>query len=249
MTTFVCGQGPGAEGVLEHLLMTGYKVQVFSHPGKAGRQMLERSALAGMPGTFGSVNDRSSWAYAPTLPGLLVSIGYLTVVKPDVLAQVSGRAINCHYALLPNHKGRSAVPWAIIEGDRLTGVTWHWMTEKVDEGNVLLQATCQIDPHETQASLFAKLHRLAVATAPAAIRMARAGWDGWPQQGRGQYHKPGPPHGGAIDDQWRDDYIERFIRAMTYPPLAYATYRRQEVKSMEDFYRLAQEGARRDLVL
>lgn len=242
---WICGQGAGCEGILEVVLMLGEKVQVFTHPGALGERIYMQAAKAGMPATFGSVNDPDVYAYNLP-PSLIVSCGYLTILRGDTLKRP---AINCHYALLPRHRGRSAVPWAIIEGDDLTGVSWHWMTAGIDEGNLLIQATCPIDPGETQLSLFDKLHVLAAETAPAAIRLARGGWAGIRQRGRAQNHPPGPPHGGAINPQWRDDYIERFVRAMTLPPLPYASYKGHEVRTMDDFYTIAQEDAEAELVL
>jgi methionyl-tRNA formyltransferase len=232
----LCGQGAGCEGVLEHLLLLGYKLQVFTHPGPLGERMVMQAAKAGMPGTYLSVNDPSAWQYASP-PTLLISCGYLEIVTAETLARTPG--INCHYALLPRHRGRSAVPWAIIDGDEWTGVSWHWMTPRVDVGNLLMQMTCQIDPGDTQATLFDKLHRLAYETAPAAIRLARGGWAGIEQQGRASRHPAGPPHGGIINPMWDTERVERFIRAMTYPPLPYAVFADREVRSMEEFFTVA----------
>ena len=234
----LCGQGAGCVGVLEHLLLLGNKVQVYTHPGTPGDQMMMTAGLAGMPGTYRSVNDPDAWQWSVP-PTLLISCGYLEVVTPETLEKTP--AINCHYALLPRHRGRSAVPWAIIDGDEWTGVSWHWMTPRVDVGNLLMQMTCQIAANETQATLFDKLHKLARETAPAAIRLARGGWAGVEQQGRASRHPAGPPHGGIINPMWDTDKVERFIRAMIFPPLPCARFAGREVRSMEEFYRVAND--------
>ena len=198
--------------------------------------MMMTAGLAGMPGTYRSENDPDA-RQRSVPPTLLSSCGYLEIVSAEMLAATP--AINCHYALLPRHRGRSAVPWAILDGDPVTGVSWHWMTPRVDVGNLLMQMTCQIDLNETQATLFDKLHQLAYETAPAAIRLARTGWAGVEQQGRGSQHPAGPPHGGIINPMWDTEKVERFIRAMTYPPLPYARFADREVRSMEEFYTVA----------
>lgn len=177
------------------------------------------------------VNDVGSW---PWTPDLIVSVGYLRIIQPAILAATP--AINCHYALLPNHRGRSAVPWAIVNGDTMTGVTWHWIDEGIDTGRILLQAACQIDANETQATLFDKLHELAIDTWPAALALAQQSFTGWQQVGAANYHKAGPPCGGVIDPLWSDERIERFVRAMTYPPLPYATCNGWQVRNMKEFH-------------
>lgn len=232
----LCGQGPGCEIVLEYLLLQGHKLQVYSHPGSWGERMVMQAAKAGMPGTYASINDRTVWQYGMP-PTLIVSVGYLEIIDADMLQTSPG--INCHYALLPMHRGRSSVPWAIIEGDRVTGVSWHWITEGIDKGNLLAQAVCEIDATETQASLFDKLHAMAGETFPAALRLARGGWAGVEQRGVGSYHYAGPPYGGIINPMWDDSRVERFIRAMIYPPLAPATFAGREVRSMREFYEVA----------
>ena len=165
---------------------------------------------------------------------LVVSVGYLRIIRQPVIDAC--RVINCHYSLLPRHRGRSPVPWAIVDGDAMTGVTWHWVDKGIDTGRILVQAVCQIDADETQASLFDKLHALALDTWPAARTLAFDGVNGWQQRGEANYHRAGPPYGGVIDPLWFDTRIERFIRAMTYPPLPYATYNGWQVRNMKEYY-------------
>lgn len=232
MRTFLCGKGEGATAILRRIVaQEWYRVAVFS-PDEA------LTALAhelGVWHTAESVNQMHLW---PWQPELIVSCGYLDIITPAVIEEVDGKVINCHYALLPNHRGRSSVPWAILDGDTCTGVTWHYIDESVDTGNVLLQATCQIDPDETQGSLFGKLDELAACSWPAAWELVFAGYEGVPQSGQVRYHKAGPPHGGVIDLAWPDAYVERFVRAMTHPPRPYARLNGVEIRSFPEYLAL-----------
>jgi hypothetical protein len=101
----------------------------------------------------------------------------------------------------------------------------------------LLQATCPIGEQETQESLFGKVHYLLDEYFDAALKLALIDWRGVPQFGKRQYHSAGAPHGGVIDAMWGDEKVERFIRAMVYPPLPYATYNGVEVRDMGEFRR------------
>ncbi len=52
--------------------------------------------------------------------------------------------INFHNALLPNYPGRNAPTWVIYMGEKETGITWHYVTAGVDEGNIIIQKLCEI---------------------------------------------------------------------------------------------------------
>lgn len=53
--------------------------------------------------------------------------------------------INFHNALLPKFPGRNAPSWAIFENEKVTGITWHYVTNKVDGGDIIIQKSCDID--------------------------------------------------------------------------------------------------------
>lgn len=52
--------------------------------------------------------------------------------------------INFHNALLPDYPGRNAPTWVIYMGEKETGITWHYVTAGVDEGNIIIQKRCGI---------------------------------------------------------------------------------------------------------
>lgn len=63
-------------------------------------------------------------------------------------------AIGYHPSLLPRHRGRDAVRWAIHMGDKLTGGTVYWLNDKADGGEIAAQAWCWIRPDDTPDSLW-----------------------------------------------------------------------------------------------
>lgn len=229
MKVFLCGKGKAAGNIFARLQEMNQPVAVFTHPGDG---LLAQAAQAGAPKTIQSINETAYW---PWMPEMIISCGYLYIVAPDVLERVQGRAINCHYSLLPRHRGRSPVPWAIFDGDERTGITWHWIDDGIDTGRMLTIASTRIEPDETQTTLFDKLHTLAACYFDVAWRLAMAGEAGVEQTGEASYHYSGPPCGGEIDPSWPDDKVERFIRAMTYPPYPYARLGGREVRTMADY--------------
>nr|DAC76731.1 TPA_exp: methionyl-tRNA formyltransferase [Streptomyces sp. NRRL F-4335] len=86
----------------------------------------------------------------------LFSIANLRMLPAPVLALPRGLAVNFHDALLPDHAGVHASTWALLEGERRHGITWHVMTEGADEGDVLVQRAFDVAPDETGHSLDVK---------------------------------------------------------------------------------------------
>ena len=174
----------------------------------------------------------------PFQPDLVSLVYYRSIVSNSVIESVDGKIFNLHPSLLPRHRGASSVPWSIIEGDSVTGVTYHYVTPEVDAGDILLQISTQIGPDDTQLSLYQRLMELGAACWVSALLLVLGEQPGVPQAGPACVHPRGAPHGGVIDPDWPRDKIERFIRAMTYPPLPPATYLDEPVTSLDAFDRL-----------
>jgi len=71
--------------------------------------------------------------------------------------------INLHASLLPYYRGAAPINWAIINGEKETGVTTFYINEKIDEGHILLQEKVNISESDTAASLYNKLKMLGAA--------------------------------------------------------------------------------------
>ena len=82
-------------------------------------------------------------------------LAFVTVIIPErVLDLPPHGSIQYHPSLLPLHRGRSAINWAIINGETETGVTIFWVDRGIDTGPVLLQKTAPITETDTLASLY-----------------------------------------------------------------------------------------------
>lgn len=69
--------------------------------------------------------------------------------------------INCHPSLLPNHRGANPYFWQIYSGDTKAGVTFHFMDEKYDSGEILMQGSFDIAPYMTGGTLKTKTCKVA----------------------------------------------------------------------------------------
>ena len=104
----------------------------------------------------------------------IVLAGFLWLIPNGLLKAYPGRIINIHPALLPKFGGKGMygmhVHEAVISaGEKESGITIHRVNEKYDEGEILFQAKCQIDPDETPESLAGKIHELEYTYFPQVI--------------------------------------------------------------------------------
>lgn len=97
---------------------------------------------------------------ASTAPDLICLAAYGHILSPEVLNVPKLAAINLHPSLLPKYRGAAPIQWAIINGEKRTGVTTFLMDEKVDHGHILLQRTADIGEFETCGTLESKLARI-----------------------------------------------------------------------------------------
>ncbi|MDX1777081.1 MAG: methionyl-tRNA formyltransferase [Desulfobulbales bacterium] len=99
-------------------------------------------------------------AYGKILPGSIINLPPLGT-------------INVHGSLLPKYRGAAPVQWALINGEKETGITIMQMDEGIDTGDILLQAKTAIEPEDTAATLAARLARLGGKTLVEALDLLR----------------------------------------------------------------------------
>lgn len=93
-------------------------------------------------------------------PDFLVVADFGLILPKELLEIPKYAALNVHHSLLPKYRGPSPAPTAILNGDKVSGVTIIKMTEKVDAGPILSQKESELLPDETTDSLLTKLNSL-----------------------------------------------------------------------------------------
>ncbi|HEY0818471.1 MAG TPA: formyltransferase family protein, partial [Rhizobacter sp.] len=86
----------------------------------------------------------------------LFSITNLSVLSPEVIAMPTRAAINFHDGPLPEYAGLNTPVWALLNGEGRHGITWHVMTDKVDQGDILVQRRFDLSEGETALTLNTK---------------------------------------------------------------------------------------------
>ncbi|MFT3726462.1 MAG: phosphoribosylglycinamide formyltransferase [Terricaulis sp.] len=83
--------------------------------------------------------------------------GFMRVLTPFFVRQWSGRLVNIHPSLLPKYPGTKTHDRALEAGDSEHGATVHLVVDEVDAGEILGQASLQIEPHDTPETLAQRL--------------------------------------------------------------------------------------------
>jgi methionyl-tRNA formyltransferase len=155
------GQAAFAEQVLRGLIDRGDQVvAVYSPPDSGARpDPLKQLAVASgipcrQPASYKPAAFRDEVA---ALAADLLILAFVTLIVPEnVLALPRLGSICFHPSLLPKYRGGSAVNWAVINGERETGVSVFWPDAGIDTGPLLLQRTVPIDPDDSTGSLYYK---------------------------------------------------------------------------------------------
>lgn len=153
-------------------------------------------------------------------PDFLFSFYFRFVLKEEILKTAQKGAFNMHGSLLPKYRGCAPVNWAILFGEKETGVTLHHMVAKVDQGDVVDQEAVAISPTNTAGEVMQSLTE-------AAVRVLQRQWEplkegraaGIPQDlSKGHYCRRRTPKDGEIvwtSSPWQ---IHNLIRALLpYP--------------------------------
>jgi methionyl-tRNA formyltransferase len=156
-------------------------------------------------------------------PDLIVVVAYGQILPRHVLEIPRLGCLNVHTSLLPRWRGAAPIQYAILAGDRETGVTTMYMNEKMDEGDIILQRSVTIGDGDTAATLH---DRLALVGADLAVETVQLLADGRAPRIRQDETQVTYAHKiskeqGHID--WRRPVveIERQVRAFNPWPSAY----------------------------
>jgi phosphoribosylglycinamide formyltransferase-1 len=100
---------------------------------------------------------------------LIILAGYMRILSNYIVKKYRHRILNVHPALLPAFKGADGIKDAYKYGVKVTGVTVHFVNEKLDSGPIILQDVVKISESDTLKSLELKIHKLEHKLYPKAI--------------------------------------------------------------------------------
>ena len=108
-------------------------------------------------------------------PDIIAVTAFGRILPPVILALPPRGCINVHGSLLPKYRGAGPVQWAIIRGERETGITTMFMAEGMDTGDMLLRETVEIRPDDTAGTLAPRLADVGGRLLVETLRRLKAG--------------------------------------------------------------------------
>ena len=149
----------------------------------------------------------------------LFIIGWSQIASKEVIAAPNIGVIGAHPTLLPQGRGRAAIPWAIIKGLDKTGVTFFKMDEGVDTGLILGQEEVIIEPNETASTLYNKVNfahevqikKLFIGLQNDTIK------EQVQDETKATYWEGRKPKDGELFESMKLDQVDRLVRATTRP--------------------------------
>lgn len=107
---------------------------------------------------------------------LIILAGFMRILSPWFVRRYRGRILNIHPALLPAFPGARAVRDALRCRAKVTGVTIHFVDEKVDRGKILMQERVRVKKSDTEKTLLSRIHRVEHRLYPKAIQQVLDGF-------------------------------------------------------------------------
>ncbi|HSJ28599.1 MAG TPA: phosphoribosylglycinamide formyltransferase [Acidimicrobiia bacterium] len=168
----VSGSGTNLQALIEG---SGYSVAVVISD-RPGVRALDRAADAGIPAVVVPWNsDRRSFTQAicdaaeEAGAEALVLAGFMRILGPSALARFPDRILNIHPSLLPAFPGSTPVADTLAHGVRVSGVTVHFVDERVDHGPIISQEAVPVEPDDTEFTLHRRLHAVEHRLYPQAV--------------------------------------------------------------------------------
>lgn len=159
-------------------------------------------------------------------------VAYGRIIPPNCLKAVPRGMVNLHPSLLPRHRGPSPIQWALVCGDRRTGISTMLLDEGQDTGPILLQETVEIDPRETAAELSPRLAMMGANLLVKTLdQMEEGSLEPRPQSEDGVTETPMLRREFALVDWSRPArMLVNRLRGFTPWPGLYTTFRKDRLK-------------------
>ena len=228
MKIVFCGFGRAALECF-YQLITNYDVNsknitVFTHDLEGNEGLIKHLNNNEINYSFININDCYD-QLTEFSPDYLISIYYRYIIKKNILEIVNYKAMNSHPSLLPAYRGTKSSVWAILNNEKETGITYHYINEKIDDGNIILQKKLKIKNDDTAYSLYHKLITLFSSNFCIAFDKLIKKDIGYQQVGASTYYKRQLPFNGIMSfENTTYNRAKLFVRAMYFPPFNGAVF-------------------------
>lgn len=181
IVVLISGSGSNLQALLDADDLGGGRVVLVASD-RAGVKGLDRAHAAGVPACVVAPSDhqdRAAWeaaladVVAEAGPDLVVLAGFMKILSAAFVERWT--IVNVHPSLLPAFPGAQAPAEALAWGVKVTGATVHLVDEQVDHGPILGQRAVTVEPHDTVATLHARIQTVEHVLLPECVRALCAG--------------------------------------------------------------------------
>lgn len=180
LVILISGNGSNLQAIIDAIAAKRLHAKICAViSSRANAYGLKRAAVAQIPTEVlasHDFNDRSTYDTALQQcidhyqPGLIILAGFMRILTPELVKHYYGRLINIHPSLLPKYRGLDTHQQALIAGDALHGVTVHYVSQELDAGPIIAQATLPVLPQDTAETLRTRVHQLEHVIYPMVIQ-------------------------------------------------------------------------------
>lgn len=166
---------------------------------------------------------------------VMVVIAFGQILPKEILQMTPYGCVNVHASLLPRYRGAAPIQWAVIDGEKVSGVTTMQMDEGLDTGDMLLKAEVVLDEKETGGSLHDKLASAGAELLIETLKVLEDQTVTPKKQGESPtaYARMLDKELGNIDWSRTAEAIERLIRGLNPWPSAYTNWNGKIMKIWE----------------
>ncbi|MFW5805647.1 MAG: phosphoribosylglycinamide formyltransferase [Bacteroidales bacterium] len=167
---FASGSGTNAENIVLHFADNQMAKVVLIVCNKQYAGVLKRAEKLNIDHLFVDKKNLNDCDFLPQLLkkydiDLVVLAGFLALIPSQLVSAYTNRIINIHPALLPKYGGKGMygdnVHKAVLQNkDTESGISIHYVNEKYDEGNIILQARCPVYQNDSVETLAERIHKL-----------------------------------------------------------------------------------------
>ena len=166
---------------------------------------------------------------------IMVVIAFGQILPKEILEMTPYGCVNVHASLLPAYRGAAPIQWAVINGEKVSGVTTMQMDEGLDTGDMIMKTEIVLDEKETGGSLHDKLAETGAKLCVQTLKALEDKTATWEKQGESPtaYARMLDKKLGDIDWSQEAVSIERLIRGLNPWPSAYTGWNGKVMKIWE----------------
>ena len=152
-------------------------------------------------------------------PDLVIVVGWYWIISPEVLEMVPNGLIGIHASSLPQYRGFAPLVWAVINGEKKTGISLFYLSDGIDTGDIIDQRELPIGENSNISSLLDETEKLSLDMIEKNYEsiLNKSNTRSPQKENKISYCSIRKPEDGLINWSWKNTDIHNFIRAQSDP--------------------------------